>query len=168
MVFNIDLDCTWSFSDFSNVQIKTGRDAILKAIPAPSFNPRTTVILESTPAPFPDSVPPNGRAHVMAETTDMLDIEATVDRPCILVIADAYAPDWSAKALPQSDQRHYDVMLANYVLRAVPLNAGNHRLRLQYVPPGFIAGRRISALAWIGYAVVAVMVCRRKCSDRAG
>ena len=152
----------------SDVQIKTGRDAILKAITAPGFNPRTAVILESPPTPLPDSTPPNGRAHIVAETTDTLDIEATVDRPCILVIADAYAPGWNATALRQSDQQHYAVMPANYVLRALPLNAGNHRLRLQYVPLGFIAGRWISALAWIGYAAAVVVVCRSRSSGRAG
>ncbi len=48
---------------------------------------------------------------------------------------------------------------ANYVLRAIPLGAGTHRLRLEYCPRGFRVGVWVSVAAlaaWLaGVAVFA-------------
>jgi len=41
------------------------------------------------------------------------------------------------------------VLPADYVLRAVPLSAGHHLLRMEYVPRGFSAGIVVSAMAWL-------------------
>ncbi len=39
-------------------------------------------------------------------------------------------------------------MPADYILRAVPLQAGHHRLRMVYAPSAFPEGVAVSALAW--------------------
>ena len=53
--------------------------------------------------------------------------------------------------LPESSQRRYEVMPANYVLRAIPLSAGHHRIRLEYLPAGFVVGKWISLVSCAAY-----------------
>lgn len=63
-----------------------------------------------------------------------------------------YPPNWlhlllplRAEPLPGSAQQHYDVLPGNHVLRAIPLAAGVHRLRLVYERTGLRAGFALSA-----------------------
>jgi uncharacterized membrane protein YfhO len=39
-------------------------------------------------------------------------------------------------------------MPADYILRAVPLAAGHHHLKIVYAPPAFSIGVVISVVAW--------------------
>src|SRR5262249_18275382 len=90
--------------------------------------------------------------RLLEASTDRLRIEADVARPAILVVTDSYSAYWRARPLEGSVQAAYDVVPANYVLRAVPLAAGHHRLELEYVPPYYRVGFAISlgALALLG------------------
>jgi len=128
-------------------QVLPVRNQIFSALTNRSFNPRETVILESPPNPPPAAAADPGTASVIAATTDSLTIEAEVRSPAILLITDTYAKGWRARPLPGSAQTNYDVMPANYCLRAIPLAAGKHRLRLEYVPAGFLPGKWVSLVS---------------------
>jgi hypothetical protein len=137
------------------VEVERDRDAILAALARDDFDPRRTVVLEERPDPAPAPGPVQGRARVVDESSDTLTIEAEVDRPSILLVTDGYDPGWRARALPGSVQHAYRLLAANYVLRAIPLAAGTHRLVLEYRPGAFIVGRWISSIALIGWLAAA-------------
>ncbi len=144
----------------SDYEVRAERDAILAALMRPDFDPRERVILEHEPVPKP-APGASGAARVVAAETDALTIEATVDAPAILLVTDLYARGWRARALAGSAQATYEILPANYVLRALPIGVGTHRLRLEYRPATFGPGLTISALAWLGWVGVAVFVRRR-------
>jgi uncharacterized membrane protein YfhO len=90
---------------------------------------------------------------VTDSTTDSLTIEADTPAPALLLITDTYSRDWHARPLPGSTQARYDVLPADYIVRAIPLAAGHHHLILEYAPPSFRQGLAISLLAglvWSG------------------
>jgi hypothetical protein len=64
---------------------------------------------------------------------------------------------WRAVTLPGSSQKSYDLMPANYVLRAVPLAAGQHRLRVEYAPAAFTVGLWVSVVARVGFIALSVV-----------
>lgn len=138
--------------------VARGRDAVFSALAAPSFDPDSTVVLESAPEPAPEPranlADPAGSVRVTDLSTDAILVEAETDRPAILVLTDAYGAGWRAVALPGSAQSAYRVVPANYVLRAVPLAAGRHRLRLEYAPRGYRIGKWVSLAALGGFAVL--------------
>ena len=125
------------------VQVITRGDDVLRAMSVP-FDPRATVILEGAPVPPPADHPAPGNATVMAETTDSLTIEADLPDAAVLVVTDAYSDGWKARSLLHpgegSGQTGYHVMPADYCVRAVPLAAGHHLLRLEYRPAAFLIG----------------------------
>jgi hypothetical protein len=82
-------------------------------------------------------------------STDWLEIEADAPQPAILLITDVYTPAWRAVALPGSSQSHYDLQPADYILRVVPLAAGHHRLRVEYAPAAYRAGKWVSVISWL-------------------
>lgn len=139
----------------SRCRVITQRDALFAALTNAAFNPREEVLLETTPHPEPELSNDPGTVRLLDSSTDHLTLEAEVKSPCLLLVTDTYAKGWRARGLPGSAQAAYEVMPANYCLRAVPLAAGNHRLRLEYSPLGFRAGSWISAgsvLCWCGLA----------------
>ena len=54
---------------------------------------------------------------------------------------------WTAKANAPGPQNEYEVLPANFVLRAIPLAAGRHHFTLEYTPKGLKEGRAISLAA---------------------
>jgi hypothetical protein len=151
----------------NNYRVVKERDAIFKEMAAPHFDPRREVLLESAPK-FS-----TGKAKVATITssarikvldTDTLEIEAQTSTPAILLVTDSYSTGWKATALPGSAQREYSIQPANYILRAIPLSPGKHRIRLEYLPTAFVIGIWISIAAWLVFGVLCAcsLVLRRR------
>ena len=134
----------------------SGRDETLSAVLDPRFNPAKSVILESAPSPEPDPKGRGGLARVVAEDSDSLTIEAELESPSILLLADSYASGWRADPLEGSAQAAYQVLPADHALRAVPLSAGRHRFVMRYAPASWAAGAAASLASVAGLAAWAV------------
>jgi hypothetical protein len=137
---------------------------VLAALDARDWDPTRTVLLESEPDPPPVAIAPEGAVTLRDESTDHLTIVADLPAPAILLVTDAYSRGWHVRSLEPSDQKAYEVLPANAVLRAVPLAAGHHLIRMEYVPDGYRFGVAVSCLA-IGALGVAIL---RAWTSRAG
>lgn len=156
-----------------------------KVVPNPSealalmekaeFDPRQTVLLEGPveDAPADDGpggvLPPNppagesGSVEMTAISTDEMDIRASTPRPAILLISDNYATGWEARSVEAiPPQPSYQVVRGDYVLRAIPLAAGKHHLRLEYHPWGWVIGRWISLAAAVIYLLGGAICLRSR------
>jgi hypothetical protein len=138
--------------------LSRGRDEALSSDLEPGIDPERSVILESTPRPEPDPKGRGGFARVVNEDSDSLELEAELDAPAILLLADSYASGWRADPLEGSAQASYQVLPADHALRAIPLAAGRHRLILRYAPAAWTAGAAISLSSWSALAVWAVLL----------
>jgi hypothetical protein len=141
-------------------KILPGRDEIFATLSDPAFDSTQTVLLESAPSPAPDPSA-KGMAKIVAETPESLTIEADTDKPAMLLITDLYAHGWRAEALPGSAQQNYAIMPGDYILRAIPLQAGHHALRVVYAPAAFPEGVALSLTAWFLWVASLVVVLRR-------
>jgi uncharacterized membrane protein YfhO len=81
---------------------------------------------------------------------DEMEITATLSQPAVLLVTDAYSKGWRARALNGNPQA-YEILPANYALRAIPLAAGQHHFLLEYRPAGFAWGRILTCVALMGY-----------------
>ena len=130
-----------------------GRDEIFQAMASPNFNPQQQVILETDPTPAPTSFAEKGTASVIDSSAGQLTIEADLPHPAILLITDAYSNGWHARPLESNAQNAYQVLPGNYVLQAVPLAAGHHRIQLEYLPAAYQKGKWISLVSIAGFLV---------------
>jgi len=135
----------------SSYRVLPDRNAIFDALRSTAFDPAREVILESEPEPRPSPSESAGTARIVAASTDALEIEADVEQPAILLITDAFTQSWRAVALPGSVQTNYKLVPANYILRAVPLLAGHHHLRVEYARDALTIGKWISILATLAF-----------------
>jgi hypothetical protein len=133
----------------SRFRVLANRDALFAAMKSPDFDPRHEVLLEAAPVPKPIGGEVSGSAVVISSSTDWLEIEANASDAAILLITDVYSSAWRAVGLEGSHQQDYKLVPANYVLRAIPLSAGHHRIRLEYAPKAFAVGKVISAISWL-------------------
>jgi hypothetical protein len=150
----------------SHFRLVPKRDQIFAAMREQGFNPRQEVLLETPPQPVSVDSDQTGSARIVDSSTDWLDIEADTPQPAILLITDIYTPAWRAVPLPGSSQQHYNLQPADYFLRAVPLAAGHHRLRVEYTPAVYPIAKWVSVISWLVFvwSVVAVFCLRN--SDR--
>ncbi len=107
---------------------------------------RNQVVLEESPHPPPSGSPPQGTVTVLKQSNHCWQLQVDTDRPTLLVNTDAWSADWQARALPGSVQQKYQVLPADYALRAIPLSAGRHLLELSYWPRGWGIAIAISVL----------------------
>ena len=137
------------------------RDEILHAMGETGFDPRREVILEQDPRPAPVATSSPGSARVLRQGTDFLEVEADLAAPSVLLVTDAWASGWRARALPGSVQQHYEIMPADYALQGIALQSGHHVLRLEYAPAAFRIGAIVSLAAWLAWIVALSLVVRR-------
>jgi hypothetical protein len=153
------------FQLVSRYRVVPGRDRLLAEMSAKSFDPAAEVLLESEPSTKPDPTGRGGTVSLVGSSTDHLELEARLETASILLITDGYSKGWRARALSGSSQDSYQVMPADYVLRAVPLKAGTHHIVVEYCPAAFRIGRVISAGSWLVFAGLAVfLACRARAS----
>lgn len=138
-----------------NYHVGANRDDIFARLAKPTFDPRALVLLESEPSIKPKPGGERGTVTVREISTDELHITADVPASTILLVTDNYSRLWRATPLAPGPQSTYDVLPANWILRAIPLAAGKHEIRLRYEPKGVFLGAMttlatLSALAGAG------------------
>ena len=86
-------------------------------------------------------------------------VEAQVDAtaPTVVVIAQTFYHNWRATV----DGHTVPLLRANVSFQAVPVPAGQHRIRLEYVDTAFLWGAQIS-LAALGLSCVMIMLGSRR------
>ncbi|MDF9832063.1 hypothetical protein M2103_000271 [Ereboglobus sp. PH5-5] len=136
----------------SNYEVMKSRDEIFKALANPQFDLKHKVILEQEPNPKPEPQSVEYTVRLLGASTDQWTLEVTCNRATMLVMTDPWSRDWRAVTLPGSVQTNYDVLPANYILRAIPLAQGRHVFRIEYVPWGLATGKK-ATFAGIAFAV---------------
>jgi hypothetical protein len=142
--------------------LSTDPEKVFQKLMDPAFDARKTVVLETPPDPLPEKPGAQGTASVVRSSTDWLEIEADLPRPAILLVTDAYSEHWRVRSLSAGPQKRYDVLPADYALRAVPLAAGRHHLIMEYRPLGFEVGKWISLAALIAFAGLCLRLFRSR------
>ncbi len=125
----------------------------LAMLSSPGFDPAAEVLLDEEPVLAAASIARAGQSVALRDIdTDTMEIDAIVEKPSILLITDSYSPAWRAFDRMDSAIQH-PVIPADHALIGIPLNAGHHRIRLEYSPTGYRVGMIVSGiglLIWIG------------------
>ncbi len=119
-------------------------EAAFEALQAPSFDPATSVVLESaarSEAPPAASIP----ATIGFDDYEINRLVLTVDNPQeapgYLVLSEVWHPGWQATV----DGLAAPILRANYAFRAVAIPPGRHQVTMIYRPPGWPAGIAVTA-----------------------
>jgi hypothetical protein len=127
----------------------------------PAFAPREAAVVEAPLASMPPGAAEAGESvTTLSYTEARASYTVQAARPGLLVIADAWYPGWRATV----DGKPAEVLHANLLYRAVPLEPGRHEVVLEYAPESWRAGSLVSGTALLALAgvLLAVWFIRRR------
>jgi uncharacterized membrane protein YfhO len=87
---------------------------------------------------------------VTGDTGNSVQVAFDAAAPSYLVLNDAYYPGWQAWL----DGKPVPIRRADYLMRAIQVPAGTHRLVFTYAPLSYLAGLVISVLSALAIAAV--------------
>lgn len=125
-----------------------------------AFDPRHYVILEGESASLQSPVEGEPRpATITSYTHNEVFIDAELDAPGWLILADSHFPGWRAYLRPRGGQESEESELAierhSGNFRAVRLDAGQHTVRFKYTPTSVKVGL---FLGFMGCIILTLMV----------
>jgi hypothetical protein len=135
-----------------DILLVEGPRAVMDTIKSNRFMPGETVILDPLPRYQPGKPVVSGETDTVDVVTDQaqtVEIDATLARNGIVVLADLFHDGWKAT----SNGRPVPILHANGLCRGVALGPGQHRLRFEYWPDGFRYGLWISGATLLGLVV---------------
>jgi len=161
----------WLVKDFKVLDSKT----ILSMMTQKEFDPRREVLLEEEPKWEKEEIggqhlpagrqggPPQHRKNdvgeplsglplkveFISETNNRLQLHIETKGNSLLVLGDTYYPGW--KVFVNGNPKK--IYRANYAFRAVPLNAGIHKVEFVYDPVSFKLGAGVTFLGILGCIV---------------
>ncbi len=126
---------------------------------------KTAVVLKDRPG-----LPPKGKeeplkmtsAKVVSYRPTEVVIQARAPVPCYLVLSDSFYPGWKA----WSDGEEKRIYQANFLVRAIRLEAGEHKVVFKYRPSLYYIGRAVSLAALCLLAAVLAGTALRRVRKR--
>jgi hypothetical protein len=103
---------------------------------------RERLVVEDPSHPLPPTAAASGTARIVEDLPERVVVEADLQTPGYLVLADTFDPGWTAT----DNGRPVPIRPAYVAFRAVYLAAGHHRVVFTYRPAGFLLGLTLSGL----------------------
>jgi len=137
------------------------REGVLRELSADDFDPSAVVILEEEPAgslPRSDTTPLESHVEVADYTSNRVVVVANLPAPGFVVLSDLFYEGWKALV----DGEEHTLLKADHILRAVQLEAGEHRIEFVFDPLSFKVGSVVSLVTLlVVVALTAVLLWRR-------
>jgi hypothetical protein len=122
------------------------------------FDPRRVVWFAEDPGlPEPPDAAGTGRVELTRYEPNLIELELATDRPALLLLGELACQGWRAWV----DGESRPILTADGAFRAIYQEAGEHRVRLVYRPPGLVLGAWISLAALLLLLVLSVARWRR-------
>jgi hypothetical protein len=107
---------------------------------------RRTNDVGEPPAPADGRQGLSQRVEIISESNNGLGLQVKAAENALLVLSDTYYPGWKAFV----DGKETKIYRADYTFRAIPLNAGTHRVEFVYDPMSIKLGAGVTLLGILG------------------
>lgn len=118
---------------------------IIKRLTDESFDPEDTIILsEEPPIPLLNSPSPEDEVEIVHYRPNSITLQTNSTSKGFLFLSEVFYPGWQAYV----DGWESQILRADYLFRAVPLDEGSHEVLLVYRPQSLFWGGIASILAF--------------------
>jgi hypothetical protein len=139
-------------------QVVSPDTAILDSVAVGRSDSQTLTYLTAPPPGGPLGPVGNSQATIVSYRLNDVTVDTQADGPALLRLADLWYPDWSATV----DGKPAPVLRADYLLRAVPVPAGKHRVVFTYRSAAVRTGMMLSvACALVALVLIGVGLWKR-------
>jgi hypothetical protein len=123
--------------------VAAGEEETWALLNASDFDPARRVVLPHEPGiALPGEDTMGSRVNIVEYAPTRISLQVNMVDNGLLVLSDVYYPGWQARV----DGQPAPIYRANYLLRAVPVETGQHRIEVYYDPPLFKVGLAITIL----------------------
>jgi hypothetical protein len=122
--------------------VSTDPARLLARLADPAFDPARQALVASEVGPLAGPGL-TGSAQVVEHELNWVVLDVTASGPALLVLGELYDPGWRATI----DGRPAPVVQADHIFRGVRVETGTHRVRFEYMAPGFRLGLWLSVAA---------------------
>jgi len=131
---------------------------VLKRLKDPKWNPRETILVNSSAPTAQPSAQANpsisDKANLKTYTPQKIEVEAQSARGGYLLINDQYDPDWQVRVNGQIAP----LLRADYILRAIPIPPGSSTISLRYVAHYRLGGLNLPVVAMNAFCDIAMLI----------
>jgi hypothetical protein len=130
---------------YSNWQVNTNDQAVLKTLDAADFDPAKTVLI-STPQKDLPAVATNensGTVEFKSYTPKKIVFDANATAPSVLLLNDKYDPGWRVTV----DGQPAELLRCNFIMRGVYLAPGDHTVEFNFTLPNRLLYVTLAAIA---------------------
>ncbi len=126
---------------------ETDKNKIYEMLCDKNFDIFNTVILEKE-SQYKLGAKGEYSLNILNFKENSIDFEVDTTEPAIVLYTDNYSKGWKAYEIHNPKQR-YEIICADYLYKAISVDKGKHKIRIEYKPIFFIVGLWISVSAWI-------------------
>ena len=140
--------------------IETNKEKVYEILSQEQFNIFDTVVLEKQPQ---YGITEKGEYKLDITYFDENSIEFDVEttQPAIVLYTDNYSKNWVAYNL-ENPKEKYEIICADYICKAISINEGKHKIRIEYRSKAFIIGMYISIISWFLFIVFCTFFMLKK------
>jgi hypothetical protein len=136
-------------------------DKLMTRLVDPKFDPHSTVLLNAAPPISPDpGAPPSTAVDIVSFKPARVELKTSLKSPGILMLNDRYDTGWTVTV----DSAPAKMQAGNFIMRAVPLPPGEHRVIFHYSVPAsmwWLTWGQWIAIA-LGLVATAIHALRRR------
>ena len=146
---------------YYDYKVETDKEKIYEMLSEEQFNIFDTVIMEKQPQ---YEIKDKGEYVLNITECDenSIEFECETSKPAIILYTDNYSKGWIAYDI-ENPKEKYEVVCADYIYKAISVNEGKHKIKIEYKPKSFIAGMYISIISWILFVFLCVFfICGKK------
>jgi hypothetical protein len=129
----------------------------LERLASEDFDPLVTVLVDE-PMTLSNTAGFQAEVRILEYGNHRVNIQASVDSPGILVLADSFYPGWNVYV----NGRQEKIYRANLFFRGVRLSAGTHTVQFRYEPRSFAIGRAVSIITLLFIVAISILLYLRK------
>ena len=112
-----------------------------------NLNPKDTAVIQqsyqSKLGNIPVSYPATGTIQLIKNDNEVITYRSSSTANEFAVFSEIfYEPGWKAFV----DNKEVPIVKVDYVLRGIPVAAGNHEIVFKFEPPGFLLGRKLTTI----------------------
>jgi hypothetical protein len=128
--------------------------SLLPLLARESFDPLAESWVEDDAGLPPSAGAPvrGAPARIVRDEPHVVEIEAALAAPGLVVLADTYHPGWVARV----DGVRAPILATNHLFRGVRAPAGMHRIRFEYRPRALAIGAALTLTTFLGLGLVAL------------
>lgn len=136
-----------------SVKVARSKQEVFLTLNDPTWNPRTTAILEKE-SPVGIGSSAGSIVTLSSHGSRNIVLNTTTSSAALLVLSEIYYPaGWKAFI----DGTETEIFKTNYILRSVVVPAGTHVVEFKFEPQSFQAGLTVTNAAWGGVTILVLV-----------